>query len=55
VEEVFPGLRDGRSAGLVSVRLPCAPGSKGHLDSLAALRASDGVTSVEEPHPRRAK
>jgi hypothetical protein len=53
VEEVFPGLRTGRSAGLVSVRLPCAPGSKGHRDSLAALRADAAVTRVEEPHPRR--
>jgi hypothetical protein len=54
VEEVFPGLRAGRSAGLVNVRLPCAPGSKGHRDSLAALRADDAVTYIEEPHPRRA-
>lgn len=52
---MFPGLREGRSAGLVSVRLPCAPGSKGHRDSLAALNGDDYVTSVEEPHPRRAK
>jgi hypothetical protein len=54
VEEVFPGLRTGRSAGLVSVRLACAPGSKSHRDSLAALRADDAVSYVEEPRPRRA-
>jgi len=55
VEEVFPGLRTGRSAGLVSVRLACAPGSKGHQDSLAALRADAAVSYVEEPSARRAK
>jgi hypothetical protein len=53
-EEVFPGLRSGASAGLVSVRLPCARGSKAHRASVKALRDDAAVAYVEEPKPRRA-
>ncbi|MGH7788864.1 MAG: hypothetical protein ACRERC_18485 [Candidatus Binatia bacterium] len=53
-EEVFPGLRSGASAGLVTVRLPCARGSKAHRASVKALREDTAVAYVEEPKPRRA-
>jgi hypothetical protein len=53
-EEVFPGLRSGASAGLVSVRLPCARGSKEHRASVKALREDAAIAYVQEPKPRRA-
>jgi hypothetical protein len=52
-EEVFPGLREGASAGLVTVRLSCARGSRAHLESLEALRGDAAVAYVEEPKSRR--
>jgi len=53
VEEVFPDLRTGESAGLLSVQLPCEPGSKAHRLSVRALRDDETVVYVEEPKRRR--
>jgi hypothetical protein len=53
VEEVFPGLRSGSSAGLLSVRLRCEPGSKAHRSTVKALRDDEVVVYVEEPKGRR--
>ena len=51
VEEVFPGLRDGTSAGLVSVTLPDA---KSRRAALKALRDDDAISYVDTPKTRRA-
>ncbi|OGK80488.1 MAG: hypothetical protein A2X52_03485 [Candidatus Rokubacteria bacterium GWC2_70_16] len=53
VEEVFPDLRTGASAGLLSVHLPCDPGSKAHRLSVRALRDDEAVVYVEGPKRRR--
>jgi hypothetical protein len=53
VEEVFPEVRAGASAGLLSVRLKCEPGSKAHRLSAKALRGDEAVVYVEEPKPRK--
>ena len=53
VEEVFPGLRDGSSAGLVTVTLPDAPDAKGHRATLKALRDDEAICYVNTPKPRR--
>ena len=53
VEEVFPGLRSGSSAGLVSVKLPDAPSAKTRRATLKALRDDDAIAYVEKPKPRR--
>lgn len=53
VEEVFPGLRSGSSAGLVSVTLPDAPDTKTKRATLKALRDDDAISYVETPKTRR--
>ena len=50
VEEVFPGLRSGSSAGLVAVTLPDA---KARRATLKALREDDAISYVDTPKPRR--
>ena len=55
VEEVFPGLRSGRSAGLVSLTLPDQLASSAREAVLAALRSDAAVEYVEAPKPRRAR
>lgn len=52
-EEVFPGLRTGASAGLVTVHLPGTAGSKAHRASVAALNGDAAVAYVDEPKRRR--
>jgi len=53
VEEVFPGLRDGSSAGLVTVTLPDAPDAKTQRATLKALRDDEAICYVNTPKPRR--
>jgi len=53
VEEVFPGLRDGSSAGLVSVTLPDEPDTKGQRAALKALREDEAISYVDTPKTRR--
>ena len=53
VEEVFPGLRNGSSAGLVTVTLPDAPGSKTRRATLKALRDDEAISYVDTPKARR--
>jgi len=53
VEEVFPGLRDGTSAGLVSVTLPDEPDKKEHRAALKALRDDAAISYVDTPKTRR--
>jgi hypothetical protein len=50
VEEVFPGLRTGSSAGLVAVTLPDA---KSRQATLKALREDDAISYVDTPKTRR--
>jgi hypothetical protein len=50
VEEVFPGLRSGSSAGLVAVTLPDA---KPRRATLKALREDDAISYVDTPKTRR--
>ena len=50
VEEVFPGLRSGSSAGLVAVTLPDA---KSRRATLKALREDDAISYVDTPKTRR--
>ena len=50
VEEVFPGLRSGSSAGLVAVTLP---GAKSRRATLKALREDDAISYVDTPKTRR--
>lgn len=50
VEEVFPGLRNGSSAGLVAVTLPDA---KTRRATLKALRDDDAIAYVDTPKTRR--
>jgi hypothetical protein len=54
VEEVFPGLRSGSSAGLVTVTLPDAPDTKVRRATLKALREDDAISYVDTPKTRRA-
>jgi hypothetical protein len=53
VEEVFPGLRSGSSAGLVSVNLPAASSAKARRTTLKALQDDEAVAYVEQPKRRR--
>ena len=53
VEEVFPGLRDGSSAGLVTVTLPDAPDTKTRRATLKALRDDAAISYVDTPKPRK--
>jgi hypothetical protein len=53
VEEVFPGLRTGSSAGLVAVTLPDAPDTKTRRATLKALRDDDAIAYVDTPKARR--
>ena len=54
VEEVFPGLRDGSSAGLVSVELDDGHDGKAHRAVVKALRDDEAVSYVDTPKTRRA-
>jgi len=53
VEEVFPGLKSGHSAGLVSLQLPdrLSPATREAL--LRALDDDEVIEYVEVPKPRR--
>lgn len=53
VEEVFPGLRSGASAGLVAVTLPGASDAKTQRATLKALREDDAISYVDTPKTRR--
>jgi hypothetical protein len=53
VEEIFPGLRTGASAGLVEVTLPDAPDAKARRATLKALRDDDAIAYVDTPKTRR--
>jgi hypothetical protein len=53
VEEVFPGLRSGSSAGLVTVTLPQAPDAKARRATLKALRDDEAISYVNAPKTRR--
>lgn len=53
VEEVFPGLRSGSSAGLVTVTLTDAPDAKVRRATLKALRDDDAISYVDTPKTRR--
>lgn len=53
VEEVFPGLRSGSSAGLVTVTLPDAPDAEATRATLKALRDDDAISYVNMPKGRR--
>jgi hypothetical protein len=53
VEEVFPGLRDGSSAGLVSVTLPDEPDTRVRRATLKALRDDEAISYVTTPKARR--
>ena len=53
VEEVFPGLRSGSSAGLVSVELDDARDAKTRRAAVKALRDDDAISYVNTPKPRR--
>lgn len=53
VEEVFPGLRRGSSAGLVAVTLPDAPDTKARRATLKALRDDKAISYVDTPKTRR--
>jgi hypothetical protein len=50
VEEIFPGLRSGSSAGLVAVTLP---DEKSRRATLKALREDDAISYVDTPKTRR--
>ncbi len=53
VEEVFPGLRSGSSAGLVTVTLPDAPDAKARRATLKALRDDEAISYVDTSKTRR--
>ena len=53
VEEVFPGLRNGSSAGLVTITLPDAPDTKARRATLKALREDEAISYVDTPKTRR--
>jgi hypothetical protein len=50
VEEIFPGLRSGSSAGLVAVTLS---DEKSRRATLKALREDDAISYVDTPKTRR--
>lgn len=52
-EEVFPGLRDGASAGLVTVRFTPAATDAARRTCVSALTADPAVSSVHAPKSRR--
>lgn len=54
VEEVFPGLRSGSSAGLVSVELDDTRDGKTQRAAVKALRDDEAISYVNTPKPRRA-
>lgn len=54
-EEVFPGQRDGASAGLVTLRLPPRLAQDRIEACLDALRADPAVQYAQPPPPRRAR
>ena len=54
-EEVFPGLRDGASAGLVTLRLPSRLAPARRDACLAALRADPAVQYAEPASPRHTR
>ena len=53
VEEVFPGLRNGASAGLVAVTLPGTADTRTQRATLKALREDDAISYVDTPKTRR--
>ena len=53
VEEVFPGLRSGSSAGLVAVTLPDAPDTRSRRATLKALREDEAISYVNTPKARK--
>jgi hypothetical protein len=53
VEEVFPDLRSGASAGLVSITLSEPVDVASRERTIAALRADDAIVYVETPSTRR--
>ena len=53
VEEVFPGLRSGSSAGLVTVTLPDGRATKARRATLKALREAEAISYVDTPKTRR--
>jgi hypothetical protein len=53
VEEVFPGLRSGSSAGLVAVTLRDNPDAKTRQAAMKALQADEAISYVNTPKPRR--
>jgi len=53
VEEVFPDLREGSSAGLVTVTFPDSHDSKARQATLKVLRDDEAVAYVETPKARR--
>lgn len=53
VEEVFPGLKTGASAGLVTIHLPDAGDAKVRRATLKALREDDAIAYVDMPKTRR--
>jgi len=52
-EDVFPGLRDGARAGLVTVRGAAAAGTAAHDACVRALTADPAIRAVHEPKSRR--
>ena len=55
VEEVFPDVKTGRRAGLVSVELPDTISDEASDALLASLRAQDDVEYAEPAAPRRSR
>ena len=53
VEEVFPGLRSGSSAGLVSVELDETRDAKTRRAVVKALRDDEAISYVNTPKSRR--
>lgn len=53
VEEVFPGLKDGESAGLVSVELDDAHDAETHRAAVRALKNDAAISYVNTPKTRR--
>ena len=53
VEEVFPGLRSGSSAGLVSVELDDTRDEATHRAAVKALQDDAAISYVNTPKPRR--
>ena len=53
VEELFPGLRTGSSAGLVTVTLPEGIDRKTREAAVKALREDEAIAYVNTPKTRR--